>query len=308
MEEGFTFTASDGQEIYVYQWHPADSSKIKGMVQIVHGMAEHAARYAYVADKLCNHGYRVFATDHRGHGKTAGTEERVGYLADQDGFQWLVQDEIELTALLKEKYPKLPLLILGHSMGSIIVQGYLQSHSHEVVGAILTGCPYPDRLSLKVVKFLANQEMNKGRMMRSEFMDKLLFGNFNRAFKPNRTGYDWLTRDNNIVDQYAADPYCGFICTSAFYFDFAVGMLKIFDSDNMKKVKKDLPLYILAGDMDPAGSKGKRVKKLFQTYQNKCQIKDVKLKLYPDARHEILNEINKDEVILDILAWIDTYN
>ena len=302
--ENFSFTSRcDGLEIQCYAWKEVEPLKVKGVVQIAHGMVEHAARYQRFAKYLNSQGYLVYANDHRGHGKTAGKPEDVGYLGDKDGFERMVQDCHQLTEMIKKEHPDLPLYFFGHSMGSFITQRYIQEFGKEIKGAILSGSNGSSPI-FGVAKIIAKGEIKKnGPKGKSEKMNKLSFGSYNDNFKPNRTDYDWLSRDNAEVDKYIADPYCGSVCSSQFYYDFMDGLVTIFKKSNVNNVPKDLPLLIISGSLDPVGAQGKGVTKLKNMY-DKVGIKDVTMKLYPDARHEILNEINRDEVMNDIGNWL----
>lgn len=300
----FCFESEDGTNVFVYNWMPEDKVA-KGVVQIAHGMAETAERYARFATVLTEHGYIVYANDHRGHGKTAGTLKNVGYLAEKNGFDWMVKDMHQLTNIIKTAHPNLPLFLFGHSMGSFASQRYLMLHSKELTGAILSGSNGSDPLLHNIGFLVAKNEVRKqGRKASSPKMNQMSFGSFNKPFKPNRTEYDWLSSDNAQVDAYIQDPYCGGIFTTGFFYDFLEGLKTIDKVQNVKLVSKNLPIYIFSGEKDPVGRFGKGVKKLYHTYK-KCGITDVSFKLYPGKRHEMLNETNRDEVMNDVVQWLE---
>lgn len=304
--KNFSFQSGDGTTIFVYHWSPDPDTKVKGIVQIAHGMAETAARYERFADTLTRNGYIVYANDHRGHGKTAKRLQNVGYLADEDGFDWLVKDMHQLTNLIKKEYPDLPVFLFGHSMGSFAAQRYIMLYGKELKGTILSGSNGSAALLHNLGFMVAGFEVKKnGRKTKSIRMNHLSFGTFNQAFKPNRTEYDWLSRDNAEVDKYIADPFCGGVFTAGFFYDFMKGLKELDKIKNVQLVPKDLPVYIMSGDKDPVGGSGKGVKKLFDTYQ-KCGMTDISIKLYPEGRHEMLNELNRDEVMKDIVEWLDS--
>lgn len=304
LQKEFQFQSDDGTQVHVYNWAPEDTT-VKGVVQIAHGMAETAKRYERFAELLTGHGYIVYANDHRGHGKTAGSLENVGYLADSEGFDWMVRDVKKLTDLIKGENPDLPLFLFGHSMGSFVSQRYLMLHGNELTGAILSGTNGSQALLHNVGLLAASFDVRKnGRKAHSHQMNKLSFGTFNKAFRPNRTEYDWLSRDEEEVDKYINDPYCGGIFTGGFFYDFMKGLKETDKVENVKLVPKTLPIYLCSGDKDPVGNYGKGVKKLHDTYR-KVGIQDVSMTLYPGARHEILNETNRDEVMNNILDWIE---
>lgn len=303
----FSFKSEDGTDIFVYKWTPDGNLETRGLVQIAHGMAETAARYEKFAEFLTENGYVVYANDHRGHGKTAGSVENLGYLADADGFNWLVRDLHQLSGLMKREHPGLPLFLFGHSMGSFLAQRYIMLYNQELKGAILSGSNGRQGIILNVGAFLAKREMKKnGRKAKSERLNKLSFGQFNAAFKPNRTEFDWLSRDAGEVDKYIDDPFCGTVFTSGFFYDFFNGLKEIERKANLRLIPKDLPLLILSGAKDPVGKNGKGVVRLFHTYQ-KYGMEDVTYKLYPGARHELLNETNRQEVMQDIVAWLNRH-
>ena len=305
LSKNFNFQSGDGSNIFVYRWSPDPDTKVKGIVQIAHGMAETAARYERFASTLTMNGYIVYANDHRGHGKTAGSLENVGYLAEEDGFDWMVKDMHQLTSLIKKEYPELPVFLLGHSMGSFATQRYIMLFGKELKGAILSGSNGSAALLHNLGYFVAGIEVKRnGRKAKSERMNQLSFGSFNNAFKPNRTEFDWLSRDHEEVDKYIGDPYCGDVFTAGFFYDFMKGLKEIDRIKNVERVPKDLPIYIFSGEKDPVGGAGKGVKKLYHTYKN-CGISDVSIKLYPEGRHEMLNELNRDEVMKDVTDWLD---
>ena len=305
--KNFTFKSEEGAEIYVYNWIPDSEVKVKGVVQIAHGMAETAARYERFAEFMTKNGYIIYINDHRGHGKTAGSLEKVGYLADEDGFDWMAKDLHQLSGIIKKEHPELPLFLYGHSMGSYVAQRYIMLFGNELKGVMLSGSNGKQGPILTIGTMVAKSEIKKnGRKVKSDKMNQMTFGGFNKAFRPNRTDFDWLSRDNAEVDKYVADPYCGYVCTTGFFFDLLTGLKTIEKKENIALVPKTLPILIFSGAMDPCGKNGKGVTKLLNTYK-KHGISDVTLKLYPEARHELLNETNRDEVMKDFLSWVDSH-
>jgi len=305
--KNFTFKSEEGTEIYVYNWFPNSDVKVKGVVQIAHGMAETAARYERFAEFMTKNGYIIYINDHRGHGKTAGSLENAGILADSDGFEWMVKDLHQLSDLIKKEHPELPLFLYGHSMGSYVAQRYIMLFGNELKGALLSGSNGKQGLILTIGTMVAKGEIKKnGRKAKSDKLNQMSFGGFNRAFRPNRTDFDWLSRDNAEVDKYVNDPYCGFVCTTGFFYDLLTGLKEIEKKENIALVPKKLPILIFSGAQDPCGKNGKGVTKLLNTYK-KHGIEDVTLKLYPEARHEVLNETNRDEVMNDFVKWVDSH-
>lgn len=306
--EHFTFLSEDNTRVFVYKWQPDQTLSPRGIVQIAHGMAETAARYERLARVLTDRGYLVYANDHRGHGKTADSLNRVGIMARDNGFERMVADMHRLSLQAIEENPGQPLFLMGHSMGSFATQRYLMLHGQKLKGAILSGSNGRDRMLHQLGFLAAAQEVRrKGREAKSYRMDKLSFGSYNKRFKPNRTAFDWLSRDPGEVDKYIGDPYCGEVFSAGFYHDFLKGLIEIGKNENVARVPKNLPLYLFAGDEDPVGARGKGVKKLRAAYQ-RHGLTDVSLKLYPGGRHEMLNEINRDEVMQDLLNWIEKVN
>ncbi|MBK5240434.1 alpha/beta hydrolase [Clostridium sp.] len=304
--ENFSFMDKGDLEIFVYRWLPNVEVQVKGIVQIAHGMAETAARYQGFARALTNDGFIVYANDHRGHGKTAGTIEKLGELG-KDGFNSMVENMHGLNKIIKEENPNLPILLFGHSMGSFLTQRYICLYGSELKGAILSGSCGKQGVIIDIARLIAKGEIRKiGRSGKSNKLDKLSFGSYNNSFKPNRTAFDWLSRDNKEVDKYINDPFCGTVFTAGFFYDFLGGIKSIADNTQITKVPKGLPIYIISGEKDPVGKNGKGVLKLFNTYKEHG-IVDLTYKLYKDGRHEILNEINKEEVILDIIKWLNLH-
>ena len=298
----YSFIDKEEIEINCYKWESKEKN-IKGVVQIVHGMTEHALRYDFFARKLTEEGYIVYAHDHRGHGETSKSEEERGYIADKEGFDLLVEDVKELSDIIKKENEELPLILFGHSMGSFVSQRYIELYGDKIDGVILSGTNgRPDPITKLGIIISRDEMILRGRKAKSKVMDKLSFGDFNSNFKPNRTDYDWLCSVDEEVDKYIADPQCGFVCTTSYYYDLIRGLWKINEKENLKLIPKDLPVLIFAGDKDPVGDFGKGIIRLYECYKD-LGIENLRYKLYKDGRHEMLNESNKDEVIEDILKW-----
>ncbi|WP_249365717.1 alpha/beta hydrolase [Cytobacillus citreus] len=275
-----------------------------GIVQIVHGMAEHILRYEDFARYLVKRGYLVYGHDHRGHGQTEKKQEDAGYFTDSEGFEQVVHDVKQLTDLIQTDHPSAPIILFGHSMGSFIARRYVQLFGNQLAGAIFCATGGDPGLVGKVGKFIAERECRKkGRRTASPKLDQLSFGNFNKQFKPTRTSFDWLSRDEKQVDLYIADPACGNIFTAGFFVDLLTGLLTIHRQEEINKIPKSLPLLLIAGDKDPVGKNGKGVVQVYQQYE-RTAIEDISIKLYEGARHEILNETNREEVFSDIATWI----
>lgn len=300
----FYFKGKEDLNIHVYKY-TSENIKPKAVVQIAHGMSETAIRYKEFAQELTKNGYVVYINDHRGHGITAKTIDNIGYLAEKDGFTCLVEDMNILTNIIKEENPDLPIYLFGHSMGSFVSQRYIMEYGDNLAGLILSGSNGKHGKILKVAQLISKSEIKKhGRRHRSKKLDNLIFGGNNKGFKPSETDFDWLSRDEKEVQKYIDDPFCGVLFTCGFFYDFIKGLQEVEDKENLKKVPLDLPIYIMSGDKDPVGKNGKGVLRLKDRYVN-LGVKKVSCKLYEGGRHEMLNEINKEEVIKDIISWLN---
>ncbi|MCP5052694.1 MAG: alpha/beta hydrolase [bacterium] len=300
--ETFTFKEVTGLDIFVYKWIP--DGEIKAIVQIAHGMAEMALRYERFAEKLTAEGFLVYANDHRGHGQTAGEPGKVGDLGD-DGFNNMVRNLRQLQEIIVEEYQDLPFFMFGHSMGSFVMQRYICLYGDRMRGVLLSGSNGREGFLLNIGRIISWLESKiRGRKARSKLMSVLTFGTFNKKFKPNRTLFDWLSRDEKEVDKFIEDPFCGCIMTAGFFYDFMGGMKLKENKKEIAKVPKELPIYIFSGDMDPVGKYGKGVMKLVNTYEE-LGIKDLQHKLYEGGRHEMLNETNRREVMQDVVDWLN---
>ena len=303
-KETFAFFSQDQTEIQVHKWGIKDE-KAKGIVQISHGMAETATRYERFAQELNKEGYIVYGNDHRGHGKSAKNIEALGYLGDNRGFELLIQDMATLTDRIKKEYPNMPIYLFSHSMGSFASQKYIMDYKEKIDGLILSGSNGRQGFLLKAGKLVANiEKMVKGRKFKSKMLDSLVFGSYNKPFASDGTGFEWLSRDTEEVEKYVKDPYCGTLFPTSFYCDFIAVLEDIEDKRNFGKIPKNIPILLISGEEDPVGGFGKGVEELYNRYL-KCGVEQVELKLYEGARHELLNEINRDEVTLDILKWLE---
>lgn len=300
----FTFKGEEGLDIYTYKWEDENIKKPKAVIQIAHGMAETAQRYETFAKVLTKNGYIVYINDHRGHGKTAKIIENVGHLAEKEGFRCLVEDMYTLTNIIKKENEDLPIYLFGHSMGSFASQRYIMDYSNNLSGLILCGSNGKQGIILNLAHLIINREIKKyGRRSRSNKINDLIFGG--QIIRRNeKTKFDWLSRDKEQVEKYINDPFCGVVCSCGFFYDLVQGLKEIEDKENLKKVPLDIPIYIISGDKDPIGKNGKGVLRLRDRYI-KLGVKDVTCKLYKDGRHELLNEINKEEVFEDIICWLN---
>lgn len=299
-------TMSDGVKIAQHRWIP--DGEVKGLVQLSHGMAEYAKRYDRFGKALTDIGFVLYAHDHRGHGETAGPVDKLGYLADNNGFQRVVLDLQESIQNLKDTYPNKKIFLMGHSFGSFISQSFIEQFGNQIDGCILSGTAGPRLLltnSAKVIALILGVKRNPHR--RSLFLNNLAFGAYNNKIESPLTDFDWLSRDNDEVKKYIESDYCGFLPTISFFYDMFTGLSTIHKKANIKKIPVELPIYFIAGESDPVGDYTKTVKNLFNIYKGNG-IKDLSIKTYPGARHELLNETNKEEVTSDIIAWLNEHN
>lgn len=297
----FWLSANDRSRLYVNQWLP--DTPPKALIMLAHGMAEHSGRYARLAQALCEAGYGLYALDQRGHGRTADAGT-LGLYAEKDGWNKVVGDLASLNQHIGQHAPDVPIFLLGHSMGSYIAQAYLLHHSASLGGAILSGSNFQPVALYGAAKVIAHIErLRQGLRGRSALIEFLSFGSFNKAFKPNRTAFDWLSRDGAEVDKYINDPLCGFRCTNQLWVDLLGGLQQISKAHNLAQINPGLPILVMGGECDPV-SEGKRLKSLAHALSEAgCQ--HVQLNLYPQARHELFNETNREEVTADVLAWLD---
>jgi alpha-beta hydrolase superfamily lysophospholipase len=305
----FKLTADDGASIHVYRWAPDPggdgAAEPRAVLQIAHGMAEHAGRYARVAEALTAAGYLVYADDHRGHGLTAGDASRYGYFAPEDGWRRVVEDLYALNRHIADEHPGLPRFLLGHSMGSFMTQTYLYTHGDSIDGAILSGTTAGQSAPLIAGRAVAYVErLRVGPRGHSALLHRSSIGQYNRSFEPTRTEADWLSRDPVEVDKYVADPACGFDMTVQGWIDVFDGMIANTDAANVAKVPKSLPVHIFAGSEDPVGRFGAGVRAAADMYR-KAGLGDVSMRLYEGGRHEMFNETNRDEVFRDLIHWLD---
>lgn len=300
----FKLAIDQNLNMQVYAWLPEKDVPIKAVLQIAHGMAEHGKRYKEFASFLTKNGIAVYANDHRGHGKTAGSVENLGFFSKKDGWQKVVADLKLLTQDLKKKHANIPFFIMGHSMGSFLTRQYLMDPSINIQGAILSGTADHPGLLGKIGLLLTKvMLLFKNPKSPSPLMDSLSFKAYNKAFKPNRTAFDWLSKDRQKVDEYVADPYCGTVFSLQFYNDLLKGLLYISDTANINKTNQNIPILVLSGTNDPVGENSKGVENFYAKLKT-AGIKDVSLKLFEDGRHEMINETNRKEVYTFILNWL----
>ncbi len=302
----FTYPGADGLDIFTYRWAPDGDRTPRAVIQISHGMVEHAARYEHVAESLVRAGYVVYANDHRGHGRTAPSADDLGFLSTRDGWHKLVADVHTLSKRLREQHAGLPLVLLGHSMGSFIAQHCMGEYGPDYDAVMLSGSSNGPGALLRNAGVLAAQAERRriGPRGRSNLLTKMSFGPYNKKIKQRRTEFDWLSRDEATVDAYVADPLCGGVATTQMWLDLLTGIAVMKSARVRDRIPKNMPVYVFSGTMDPVGGYAKGVRELVAAL-TRAGLTRVSLRLYNGARHEMLNETNKDEVIGDLMAWLD---
>lgn len=304
-ESAFSLVGDEGTRIHVYRWLPDSECNVKGVVQIAHGMSETAARYAEFAQQLTSHGFAVYANDHRGHGKTVENLNLLGN-AGTDAFRWMASDMMNLGEVAAKENPDVPLFLMGHSMGSFLVQ-HLMYAGHERYHAFILSGTNGKRGLLRIGERLALLQCSvQGASHPSMLLNALVFGGFNRSFRPATTPFDWLSRDSEEVKRFIDDPLCGAVCSAGFFRDFFKLLLDIHLPSNMKRIPKDKSVYLFSGEQDPVGLHGKGVLNLVSQYRE-LQLEDVEYRLYPGGRHEMLHETNRTEVAQHVVEWLERH-
>lgn len=288
------FRSFDGAEIYVHEWTEVEQPK--AVVQIVHGMTEHAARYDAFARFLNGHGYVVVADDHRGHGLT--DPDSLGYHAG-DMFMDTVRDEGEITDRYRAKYPGLKYFLFGFSYGSFLTQRYISDYAEKIDGAVIGGSSYKKDAEVYAGSLVSHlgRERTPARLI-----EKLSFGAYSKKFEDGQ----WLSNDPENNEKYAGDPLSGFTCSNRFYRDFFKGLRSLYTKKYVAGLRKDLPLLLVSGENDPVGNMGKGVRKLYDFYTRKGGMSEVSLVLFPNSRHEFLNEAEgREEKWGTLLAFFE---
>lgn len=303
-ETEFRFNSQDGTDLYAVKWEAESETKPKAVVQLVHGMAEHIGRYRRFAEALTQSGFVVFGHDHRGHGQTDPDQQPV-FFHDENGWDKVVEDIHVLSGIMRDDYQELPIFLFGHSMGSFLSKCYIQRHGNDLSGVVLSGTGYMSKWPNRLFIWLATRDVKKdGSRGLSRTLAPRVQKTYNKAFQPIRTDSDWLSRDESEVDQFIQDPYCGKELTAGFYRDLLRGMGQMDDRKKISLIPEKLPLLLVSGSQDPVGDFGKGVDKTKKNYE-KAGLKHVQVKLYEGARHELLNETNREDVTRDLLIWLE---
>ncbi|MDO4463386.1 MAG: alpha/beta fold hydrolase [Bacillota bacterium] len=302
-KEEFTFDSRDGKtKLHAVRWVP--EGKVICILQIVHGMAEYIERYEELAQFLGEKGILVTGDDHLGHGKSVEPGGTYGYFCEQDPATVVVRDVHRLKKMTQEDYPGIPYVILGHSMGSFILRNYLFRYGTGIEGAIICGTGSQPQILVKFCKILAAlQGMFLGDKHVAKLIDSLAFGSYNNRIPDVKTSSDWLCTDDQVVESYVKDELCGFTFTVNGFRTLFELLNRLNKMENVSRMPKDLPVYFIAGEMDPVGNYGKGVRKAYEDFK-KAGMERISLKLYPEGRHELLNEKNKKQVYEELYLWI----
>ena len=302
--QDFTFPSADGaHQIHARLWLP--EGRPRGVVQLVHGVAEHVGRYEDFARFLTDHGFAVGGEDHLGHGETARADGSFGWFAEKDGWTLVVRDVRRMRELLGERFPGLPLFLFGHSMGSFLARTYLCRWPGTVDGCILSGTGQEPAPLVAFGKLAAGLIAGaRGSKKVSPLIHSLSLGAYNRQFAPNRTSADWISRVEEEVDRYLADPLCQISPTVGLYRDMLGGLQEIAAPKSLARMDPGTPVAFFSGEADPVGSNGKGVRKVYAMFQ-RAGCRDLELHLYPGGRHELLHEEDRDEVCRDMLVWLE---
>lgn len=295
---------SSGTSLHYYLWLP--ESQPRATIQIAHGMGEHAKRYDWFAGQLNNAGYAVYAADHRGHGATR-IGERAMELGDMGvgGWDSTIADLHELHQLIAENHPDLPHVLMGHSMGSMLTQQYLYRHPDGLSAAVISGSPgFGGAFQVWLIHTIARFEgWRHGHSGESALLDKLLFGDSNSNFDTqDATGFEWLSRDPEEVRKYMEDPYCGFVLRAGSVAEMLAGSREAKSSQSVQRLPTQLPIYIFSGAADPVHGEEKNLQRMLSAYRGRNS--NVAYQLYPDGRHEMLNETNREAVVEDLIRWL----
>ena len=299
----FTFLSADGKTpIHAVEWLP--EGQARAVLQISHGVSEYILRYEPFAEYLTAQGFAVAGHDHLGHGQSVAEGSARLYFGPRGSWNWVVDDIDQRRNLAKAKFPQVPYFLMGHSMGSFLARTYLIRYPGAVDAAVIMGTGQMSPAIIAGGKAVAAEEAHRvGEDQTSSLVDKLAFGAYNKRFAPNRTGFDWLSLNQDNVDRYMADPLCGGNATIGLFREMLGGLSFIAKPENLKRMNLNIPVLFISGEMDPVGDCGKGVKRAFESFR-KAGVRDVSLKLYPELRHEILNETCRETVYEDIYQWL----
>lgn len=304
VEKEFYYPSSDNRtRIHGVEW--TGEKKPVGIIVIAHGVTEYILRYRKLAQYFTDKGYVLFGNDHIGHGTSVSENSKKMYFGAEGSWKYVVKDYGNCVRHAKEKYPDLPLFVLGFSLGSFVVRTYLITSSEKIAGAIIIGTGYTPSLMISLAQSIAKKEAKKyGEEYTSDTIKKLTFETYNKKFAPNRTYLDWLCSDDEALDEYLESPLRGENMSSGLFRELLSGMEFTGRDKNIDKMDKNIKILLLSGEDDSVGDMGKGVKKVYKKFE-KSGVKDINMKLYPKLRHDILNEKGKDEIYKDIFEWLN---
>ena len=301
MRTDFWYDSKGAGKIHGCRWAP--EGEIRGVVQILHGIAEFVERYDDFAEFLNSHGFLVVAEDHMGHGQSINGEGIQGYF--HGGWFTAIEDSMQLMADTMAEFPGVPYILFGHSMGSFMARTILCKYTDSgLTGAVICGTGWQPAFALPALIKVIDGICKKDETKPNEMLQKMVFGSYNKRVEHPRTPFDWLTRDAKIVDAYIAHPLCGFTASAGLLREMMKGILFIEQKENLQNMNKTLPVFFIAGGDDPVGPYGKGVYTAAEEFK-KAGMEDVSVRIYPMGRHEILNEINRKDVYEDVLRWIE---
>lgn len=302
----FTFPSADGRTgIHAVEWTPDMAPR--AVLVLSHGVSEHILRYEPLAAYLTERGFAVAGHDHLGHGLSVAAGAPRLYFGPRGSWDWAVQDLYARRELAGQRFPGLPVFLLGHSMGSFLARTYLIRYPGTVAGVILMGTGQMPPALVAAGRVLAAREARKvGDRHSSPLVNKLAFEAYNQKFAPNRTGYDWLSASTKNVDQYLADPLCGGDPTIGLFREMLRGIACIEKQENLKRMNRNTPVLFLSGQDDPVGDMGKGVRRAYRSFR-RSGVRDVEIRLYQGLRHEILQETGREKVYADVAHWLEAH-
>lgn len=306
VKKEFSFPSVSGlADIHACSFFPEDKESVKAVIQIAHGMAEHLERYEKFAGVLCDNGFAVYINDHLGHGKSVKDDGELGYFGEKDGWKNFIDDAHQLMQIAKKENPSKPYIFFGHSMGSFVAREFSKRFADELTGAVFCGTAGPNPAAGAGIILAKLVGKIKGSHHRSKLIDNIAFGTYNKQFE-GRTNFDWLSRDNDEVDKYLADKYCGFLFTAYGFRDMFTLLSRVSSKEWAAEYSKKLPVLLISGSKDPVGANGKGVEQVYNMLKEAGKT-NVTMHLYDDARHEILNESRCfDKVCKDVIDWADS--
>lgn len=300
-----TFKSCNGVDTISYVVHTPEE-KPRAIIQIAHGMSEYIDRYDEFAGFLNQHEILVCGNDHLGHGKSASSDDNLGYFAKKNGWECVVKDAFKLTKIMKKEYPDIPYFLLGHSMGSFVARNYITHYAKNIDGAILSGTSGKNSLCGVGIMLADIISLFKGEKYRSQLLDSTAFKDYNIRYENSTSKYDWLSRNKDNVDKYAKDKYCNYIFTAKGFSDVSKLLASVSSKKWYQNVPRDLPIYLISGDMDPVGNYGKGVESVYNSLKE-IGVTDLSIKLFKDDHHEILNETDREVVYQDVLNWVESH-